>query len=96
MTADTAPSRPVSGSTSIKLRDLPPPDTRRWVVRRKAQVVGAGRTGLLTLEEACLRYDLSVEEFQAWEQALSRHGLRGLRTTRIANYRPRLTSAADD
>lgn len=97
MTADTLHSfPPPAGSTSIKLRDLPPPDTRRWVVRRKAQVVAAVRAGVLTLEEACQRYNLSVEEYQAWEQALARHGLRGLRTTRLAHYRPKLTSAADD
>jgi hypothetical protein len=32
--------------------DLPPPNTRRWVVRRKAAVVTAVRTGRITLEEA--------------------------------------------
>lgn len=80
----------------IRLRELPPSDTRRWVARRKAQVVAAVRTGVLSLEDACRRYNLSVEEFQSWEQALSKHGLRGLRTTRIAAYRPKLVSAADD
>lgn len=97
MTADTLHSLPpTAGPSSLKLRDLPPPDTRRWVVRRKAQVVAAVRAGVLTLEEACRRYNLSVEEYQAWEQALAQHGLRGLRTTRLAHYRPKLTSAADD
>ncbi len=82
--------------SAIRLRELPPPDTRRWVARRKAQVVAAVRAGVLSLEDACGRYNLSVEEFQAWEQALSKHGLRGLRTTRIAAYRLRLASAAAD
>ena len=81
---------------AFRLRELPPPDTRRWVARRKAQVVAAVRAGVLSLEEACARYNLSVEEFQSWEQALTKHGLRGLRTTRIAAYRPRFVSAADD
>ena len=94
MTADLPFASPIP--SAAKLRELPAADTRRWVARRKAQVVAAVRTGVLSLEEACRRYDLSVEEFQAWEQALSKHGLRGLRTTRIAAYRPRLTSAADD
>lgn len=87
-------SSPLSGVG--KLRELPPPDTRRWVARRKAQVVAAVRSGVLTLDEACRRYNLSVEEFQAWEAALSKHGLRGLRTTRLGAYRPKLVSAADD
>lgn len=96
MTADTSRSFPPPvGPLSVRLRDLPPPDTRRWVVRRKAQVVAAVRAGVLSLEEACQRYDLSVEEFQGWEQALSRHGLRGLRTTRLAHYRPKVTAVDD-
>jgi hypothetical protein len=37
----------------ITLRDLPRPDTVRWVIRRKAELVAAIRGGLLTLEEAC-------------------------------------------
>ncbi|MCP1334923.1 CtrA inhibitor SciP [Futiania mangrovi] len=67
--------------------DLPPRDTKRWVIRRKAEVVAAVRGGLLTLEEACDRYTLSVEEFEAWQRAIDRHGLAGLRTTRLQRYR---------
>jgi hypothetical protein len=46
----------------ITLRDLPRPDTVRWVIRRKAELVAAIRGGLLTLEEACELYLLSEEE----------------------------------
>src|SRR6185312_11418107 len=35
--------------------DLPPPETKRWVPRRKAQVVAAVRAGALSLDEACER-----------------------------------------
>jgi len=49
--------------TPLTLADLPPHTTRRWVIRRKAEVVMAVRGGLLTLEEACERYTLTVEEF---------------------------------
>jgi hypothetical protein len=31
--------------------DLPPPDTKRWVTRRKAVIVSAVRTGVISLEE---------------------------------------------
>ena len=34
--------------------DLPSPDTTRWVVRRKAEVVAAVNGGLLTTDEACV------------------------------------------
>jgi hypothetical protein len=71
-----------------ELDKLPPPETQRWVMRRKAQVVAAVRSGLLTFEEACQRYRLSEEEFKSWMALLDRHGLRGLRATRVQEYRP--------
>jgi hypothetical protein len=71
-----------------ELDRLPPPDTERWVMRRKAQVVAAVRSGLLTFEEACERYRLSEEELKSWTQLLDHHGLRGLRATRMQEYRP--------
>ena len=67
--------------------ELPPPDTKRWVVRRKAAVVAAVRAGVITVEEACRRYQLSEEEFLAWQHAFEAYGLPGLRTTRIKSYR---------
>lgn len=71
----------------ITLDDLPPPGTRRWVIRRKAEVVAGVRAGLLSLEEACERYTLSVEEFLSWQRLIDRHGMRGLRVTRLQDYR---------
>ena len=47
----------------LTIADLPSVATRRWVIRRKAEVVAAVRGGLLSLEEACRRYTLTVEEF---------------------------------
>lgn len=69
------------------LHELPSPDTRRWVVRRKAVVVQAVRSGTITLQEACRRYNLSVEEFLAWQRAIERYGIPGLRVTRLQIYR---------
>lgn len=71
----------------LTLADLPPVDTERWVIRRKAEVVVAVRGGLLSLEEACKRYSLSIEEFLSWQRAIDRNGLPGLRTTRVQHYR---------
>jgi Protein of unknown function (DUF1153) len=45
------------------------------------------RNGALTLEEACRRYQLSVEEFHAWQKAIDAHGVAGLRVTRLQIYR---------
>lgn len=71
----------------MTLADLPSPNTRRWVIRRKAKVVAAVRGGLISLEEACKRYSLSVEEFLSWQRAIDKHGLPGLRVTRLQQYR---------
>lgn len=65
----------------LALGDLPPANTRRWVIRRKAEVVAAVRGGLLTLEDALARWSLTEEEFESWRGAFDRHGMAGLRTT---------------
>ncbi len=71
----------------LTLADLPPPNTQRWVIRRKAEVVAAVRAGIITLEEACRRYTLSIEEFLSWQRLVDSHGLPGLRVTRLQDYR---------
>lgn len=67
--------------------DLPPVTTKRWVIRRKAEVVAAVRGGLISLDEACRRYTLSIEEFLTWQRLIDSHGLAGLRVTRLQDYR---------
>ncbi|MBV8440962.1 MAG: DUF1153 domain-containing protein [Hyphomicrobiales bacterium] len=71
----------------LTVSDLPPPTTRRWVIRRKAEVVAAVRDGLISLDEACSRYTLTVDEFLSWQMSIDQYGLAGLRTTRIQQYR---------
>ena len=68
------------------LDELPLP-TRRWSPRRKLAVVEAVRGGWIRLPEACERYHLSVDEFLSWERAIARHGVPGLRATRLQIYR---------
>ena len=67
--------------------DLPPSDTKRWVARRKAEIVDAVRNGKMNIEDACRYYRLSAEEFAAWERAIEAHGVAGLRVTRLQVYR---------
>jgi len=85
----TGPGMAVVGPQGrpMSINDLPPPNTKRWVIRRKAEVVAGVRSGLLSLEEACERYKLSVEEFLSWQRLIDRHGMRGLRATRLQEYR---------
>ena len=71
----------------LTLESLPPPETTRWVVRRKAEVVAAVAGGLLTVDEVCKRYNLSLEEFTGWQRAVDRSGMPGLRVTRLKHYR---------
>ena len=85
MPPQRAPSGRVSGG--LTAADLPPPNTKRWVIRRKAEVVAGVRSGVISLEEACRRYKLSIEEFLSWQRLIESHGLAGLRATRLQDYR---------
>ncbi len=71
----------------LTLADLPSPSTKRWVMRRKAEVVAAVNGGLLTIDEVLERYGLTLEEFASWQRAMDRSGMKGLRVTRIQKYR---------
>lgn len=88
---DTESTRPkvVTGPLGEPLSKdtLPPPNTSRWVVRRKAEVVAAVNGGLLTIAEACERYDLTLEELASWQRSIEREGMAGLRATRVQHYR---------
>ncbi|MGE5201937.1 MAG: DUF1153 domain-containing protein [Acidobacteriota bacterium] len=70
-----------------EIDELLPPNTKRWVIRRKAEVVAAVRAGVISLDEACRRYTLSIEEFLSWQRLIDSHGLAGLRVTRLQDYR---------
>jgi hypothetical protein len=67
---------------------LPPPQTSRWVIRRKAEVVAAVRGGLLTVDEACQLYSLSIEEFaskiQYYRELYRRHPTMADQTEQVA------------
>ncbi|MFC4294986.1 DUF1153 domain-containing protein [Novosphingobium tardum] len=73
----------------LTLEALPSVDTRRWTIRREAEVVAAVVGALLTLDEALERYELSVEEFASWQRSIERSGMAGLRVTLLKHYRER-------
>ena len=75
--------------TVLTLADLPSPDAQRWVASRKAIVIAAVRGGLLSMSDACARYRLTTEEFLSWQAQVERDGLKGLRATRVQEYRGR-------
>ena len=71
----------------LTLETLPPPRTKRWVARRKAEVVAAVNGGLLTAHEVCDLYGLTEEELAEWQRAIAQSGLPGLRVTRLQHYK---------
>ncbi len=71
----------------MMLSELPPPDIKRWGVRRKAAVVAAVKNGAITLDDVCWLYDISVEEFLTWQEMIEKHGVRGLHVNRLQVYR---------
>ena len=70
----------------LTIANLPPPNTKRWSMRRKAEVVAAVRGGLLSLDDACKRYSMTIDEFVIWQRLIERHGLPGLRATKVQDY----------
>ena len=73
--------------TVMTRADLPNEKTRRWVASRKAAVVRAVTSGLITRNEALERYALSDEEFAEWETAVDQHGEAALKATALQRYR---------
>jgi hypothetical protein len=67
--------------------DLPPANTRRWVVSRKIAVVRGVLYGLMSRDEAIKKYNLSDEEFASWVKAVADHGEEALKATAIQRYR---------
>ncbi|HEV8677559.1 MAG TPA: DUF1153 domain-containing protein [Candidatus Paceibacterota bacterium] len=76
---------PITGEI-MTLKHLPPPDTTRWVIGKKAIVIAAVEGKLLTEEEARERYLLSKEELDSWRALLQKEGLKGLRVTHLRKY----------
>jgi hypothetical protein len=68
------------------LPKLPSPG-ERWTARRNGTVIEAVRGGWMPIEEACRVYNISVDEFLAWERDIDRNGVPGLRSTRYQIYR---------
>ena len=71
----------------LTLDDLPAVGPQRWHPRRKAEVVAAVAGGLLTMDAACARYELTLEEYASWQRGVERDGLRGLKATGVQRYR---------
>ena len=59
----------------------------RQVINALPGYDGALSGQILTLEEACRRWCLTLEEYMSWQSMIADHGLDGLRSTRTQQYR---------
>ena len=73
--------------TVMSRSELPPITTTRWVARRKATVVKAVTAGMITRDEACEMYALTIEEFDNWLASMAKFGRNGLRVTKLQKYK---------
>ncbi len=64
-------------------RDLPSGKPKRWTAQRKAAIMLAIHKKIISVWDACERYDLSAAELTEWERDLNRFGVPGLRATKI-------------
>ena len=67
-----------------------PTGPARWMPQTKAKVLDDLCGGYISLEAACERYGLSIEEGLTWQRAMKRFGLAGLQVTKTQKYRQRL------
>jgi hypothetical protein len=66
----------------LTVADLPPCDLKHWLPGHKAKIATAVRGGLITADEVCKRYKLTLEELETWEQSLASGGIDALRVSR--------------
>ena len=81
MLEKTRPTSVMGPLGPLTIEDLPSSATTYWVSRRKAEVLAAIDGGMLSLDDACERYRLSLEELAAWRRSIDRAGIAGLRVT---------------
>lgn len=87
LTAERAQSmRAVRRAAQLK-ENLPSAETTRWVASRKAAVVAAVKAEVISKEEVERRYGVSEEELEQWMNSLEKHGVGGLRATRLQLYK---------
>lgn len=84
---DTKPTSVTGPLGCLTIGDLPSSSTTYWVSRHKAEVLAAIEGGLLSVDEACERYRLSLEEIVAWRRSMADSGVAGLRITKDNRYR---------
>jgi hypothetical protein len=70
----------------LTLGNLPPVKPNRWFPTHKAEIVLAVLGGLITADQACKRYKLTLEEFTLWQRSFEKNGIAGLRVARAKRH----------
>jgi hypothetical protein len=85
-----------SDASRIETADLPlpPPWSKRWSPDAKAAVVAAVRGRILTLDEVCEQYEVSIEEYLTWQHGIDLFGLAGLRPAKAQRRSAKTCSTA--
>ncbi len=71
----------------LTIADLPAPEPSGGSSAARPKSLPRCAAAFCLSEEACSRYTLTVDEFLSWQFSIDQHGLAGLRTTRIQQYR---------
>ena len=71
----------------IRLDDLPPPKLSRWRAHAKALVVAGIAAGIITDDDACARYGLTLEELHSWQRIATSCGPGALAQRRLREVR---------
>jgi Protein of unknown function (DUF1153) len=79
-----------------RVAHTPPTRPARWMPQTKAKVLDALFGGFISLEAACERYGLSIEECLTWQRAMKRFGVAGLQITKTQKYSRRLSAHHSD
>jgi hypothetical protein len=59
----------------------------RWTYQRKAKLIEAINDGFIDEAVAMSIHNISQEELSKWRKLYETHGAKGLRATRMQNYR---------
>jgi hypothetical protein len=80
-------SNEASNERHVVTTSQAPPLIKRWPPAMKAKVLEEVREGTLSLDEACKRYALSIEEYLTWQQGIDLFGLAGLQVNKQQELR---------
>jgi hypothetical protein len=59
----------------------------RWTANQKATVIADVRSGTVAPELVLAAWDVSLEEYQEWQDSFDAHGIEALKVTKLQRFR---------